>query len=140
MSQTEVDQDGQKKPVTDISRDELKAHLSAVEAQVRAALRIVAAESKSVQQAHGSLRADLSSALVRLQSDMTAGQQELDNKLNKLQSDIQALQQHRRITSGFLAALVLIAGIAIGLVAGGSWVVMQNLPIPTATSQTTTGK
>lgn len=115
--------------MTDISRDELKAHLSAVEAQVRAALRIVAAESKSVQQAHGSLRADLSSALVRLQSDMTSGQQDLDNKLNKLMSDIQSLERNRRATTGFLAALVLIAGIAIGMVAGGSWVVMQNMPL-----------
>lgn len=114
--------------MTDISRDELKAHLSAVEAQVRAALRIVAAESKSVQQAHSTLRADLSSALVRLQSDMTAGHQDLDNKLNKVLSDVQALEKSRRLTTGFLAAVVLIAGIGIGMVAGGSWVVMQSLP------------
>ncbi|WP_259779963.1 hypothetical protein [Aestuariispira ectoiniformans] len=121
--------------MSDISRDELKAHLSAVEAQVRAALRIVAAESKSVQQAHGSLRADLSSALVRLQSDMTSGHQDLDNKLNKLISDVQSLERNRKITSGFLAALVLIAGIAIGMVAGGSWVVMQSLPTGPETHQ-----
>ena len=47
---------------SDLSRDELRAYLSAVEAQVRAALRQVDAQSKEVQQAHTALRADLSAA------------------------------------------------------------------------------
>ena len=50
----------------DLTRDELRAYLSAVEAQVRAALRQVDAQSKEVQQAHTALRADLSAVLIHL--------------------------------------------------------------------------
>ncbi|RED50965.1 hypothetical protein [Aestuariispira insulae] len=112
--------------MTDLSRDELKAHLSAVEAQVRAALRIVAAESKSVQQAHSALRADLAAALVRLQADMNAGNNQLESKVNKIQSDVLNLGRQRRMIVSILAALAVLFGISVGLLAGGSWYLLQD--------------
>ena len=112
--------------MTDLSRDELKAHLSAVEAQVRAALRIVAAESKSVQQAHSALRADLAAALVRLQADMNAGNNQIETKVNKIQSDVLNLGRQRRMITSILGALAVLFGISVGLLAGGSWYLMQN--------------
>lgn len=112
--------------MTDLSRDELKAHLSAVEAQVRAALRIVAAESKSVQQAHSSLRADLSAALVRLQSDLNSNSSELDNKLNKVISDVDNLGKQRRLLTSLLVTLVFLFGIAVGVFAGGGWYLAEQ--------------
>lgn len=112
--------------MTDLSRDELKAHLSAVEAQVRAALRIVAAESKSVQQAHSALRADLAAALVRLQADMNAGNNQLESKVNKIQSDVLNLGRQRRMIVSILAALAVLFGISVGLLAGGSWFLLQE--------------
>lgn len=107
--------------MTDLSREELRAHLSAVEAQVRAALRIVAAESKSVQQAHSALRADLSAALIRLQSETNAGHSRLDGKLDRVVSDVNNLGRQRKLTTAILATMVLIFGVTVGLLAGGSW-------------------
>lgn len=112
--------------MTELSREELRAHLSAVEAQVRAALRIVAAESKSVQQAHSALRADLSAALIRLQSEMNDGTSRLDNKLDRVVSDVNNLGRQRRLTTAILTTLVLLFGMTVGLLAGGSWYVLQQ--------------
>lgn len=112
--------------MTDLSREELRAHLSAVEAQVRAALRIIAAESKSVQQAHGALRADLSAALIRLQSDMNSGQTEIQTKLDRTLADLNALGRTRKLTTTILTVIVLIFGILVGVVAGGSWFFFQQ--------------
>lgn len=116
--------------MSDLSREELKAHLSAVEAQVRAALRIVAAESKSVQQAHSSLRADLSSALIRLQSDVGSKTDDVDAKTTELLSEVRNLQQQRKIMSSIMFMLVLIFGIFVGIMAGGSWVFLDFLDSP----------
>ncbi|MDF1747899.1 MAG: hypothetical protein P1V34_03390 [Alphaproteobacteria bacterium] len=107
--------------MTDLSREELRAHLSAVEAQVRAALRIVAAESKSVQQAHSALRADLSAALIRLQSEMNDGNKRVDGKLERAIIEINGLSRQRRMTAAILTTLVLLFGITLGLFAGGGW-------------------
>ncbi|MEQ8603942.1 MAG: hypothetical protein RIB45_11550 [Marivibrio sp.] len=123
--------------MTDLSREELRAHLSAVEAQVRAALRIVAAESKSVQQAHSSLRADLSAALIRLQSEMNSGSGKIDNKLDRVLSDVNSLGRQRKLTTAILTTLVLLFGVTVGVLAGGSWYFLQqnqagaNVSLPT---------
>lgn len=118
--------------MTDLSREELRAHLSAVEAQVRAALRIIAAESKSVQQAHGALRADLSAALIRLQSEMNEGQGEIQTKLDRSLAEIDALHRNRKLTTAILTALVLVFGITVGVLAGGSWFFLQKSSATTA--------
>ncbi|RVU34781.1 hypothetical protein EOI86_18210 [Hwanghaeella grinnelliae] len=112
--------------MSDLSREELRAHLSAVEAQVRAALRIIAAESKSVQQAHGALRADLSAALIRLQSEMSEGQSEIQTKLDRSLAEIDALHRNRKLTTAIMAALVLVFGVTVGVLAGGSWFFLQQ--------------
>lgn len=121
--------------MTDLSRDELKAHLSAVEAQVRAALRIVAAESKSVQQAHSALRADLAAALVRLQADMNNSNNQLDSKVNKLLSDVNGLGRQRRMIASILTVLAILFGISVGLLAGGSWYLMDKNNMGSGLSQ-----
>ena len=112
--------------MTDLSREELRAHLSAVEAQVRAALRIIAAESKSVQQAHSALRADLSAALIRLQSEISAGNTQTEAKLDRAIADINSIRGSRKSTSMILAVLVLIFGVTVGILAGGSWFFLQQ--------------
>lgn len=105
--------------MSDLSREELKAHLSAVEAQVRAALRIVASESKSVQQAHSALRADLSAALIRLQADMNSNSATLTNKVDKALSDIDSLGKQRKFMTTIMVTIVLLFGLSIGVVTGG---------------------
>lgn len=112
--------------MTDLSREELRAHLSAVEAQVRAALRIVAAESKSVQQAHSALRADLSAALIRLQSEMNDGNKRVDGKVEKVITEINGLSRQRRLTAAILTTMVLLFGITLGLFAGGGWYLLSR--------------
>lgn len=112
--------------MTDLSREELRAHLSAVEAQVRAALRIVAAESKSVQQAHSALRADLSAALIRLQSEMNDGNKRVDGKVDRVISEVNGLSRQRRLTASILTTMVLLFGITLGLFAGGGWYLMNS--------------
>ncbi|MTI09557.1 hypothetical protein [Curvivirga aplysinae] len=113
--------------MSDLSREELKAHLSAVEAQVRAALRIVAAESKSVQQAHSTLRADLSSALIRLQSDVGSKTDDVDAKVTELLAEVRNLQQQKKSMSNIMTMLLLIFGIFVGIMAGGSWAFLNIL-------------
>ena len=126
-----------KENMTDLSRDELKAHLSAVEAQVRAALRIVAAESKSVQQAHSALRADLAAALVRLQADMNNSNNQLDSKVNKLLSDVNGLGRQRRMIASILVVLAVLFGVSVGLLAGGSWYLLGKNDISQSMSPQT---
>ena len=113
--------------MSELSREELRAHLSAVEAQVRAALRIVAAESKSVQQAHIALRADLSAALVRLQSDINNGNNSVAGKIDKLNTDVHGLAQQRKVVTAILFTLVVLFGVSVGLLAGGSLFLLQNI-------------
>ncbi|WP_420550028.1 hypothetical protein [Curvivirga sp.] len=113
--------------MSDLSREELKAHLSAVEAQVRAALRIVAAESKSVQQAHSTLRADLSSALIRLQSDVGSKTDDVDAKVTELLAEVRNLQQQKKTMSNIMTMLLVIFGIFVGIMAGGSWAFLNIL-------------
>lgn len=113
--------------MSELSREELKAHLSAVEAQVRAALRIVAAESKSVQQAHSSLRADLSSALIRLQSDIGSKTDDVDAKVSELTTEVRMLQSQRKMMSSIMLMLALIFGIFVGVLAGGSWFFLNKV-------------
>ncbi|MEQ9491231.1 MAG: hypothetical protein RIM72_19795 [Alphaproteobacteria bacterium] len=112
--------------MSDLSREELRAHLSAVEAQVRAALRIIAAESKSVQQAHSALRADLSAALIRLQADISSGNNQIDSKVDRAISDINMLTGQRKLTTAILTTLVLVFGVTVGILAGGSWFFLQR--------------
>jgi len=115
--------------MTDLSRDELRAHLSAVEAQMRAALRIIAAEARTTQQSHSALRADLSAALVRLQSDINGNAGRLDSKVERVLSAITGLGAQRRLATTVLATLLVLFGLLVGLLAGGGWYVMrQGLP------------
>lgn len=118
--------------MTDLSREELRAHLSAVEAQVRAALRIIAAESKSVQQAHSALRADLSAALIRLQGEINTGNAELENKVDRAISDINSIGKTRKMTSVILGVMVLTFGVTVGLLAGGGYYILQDSRSKTA--------
>lgn len=84
-------------PRADLSRDELRAHLANVESQIKSALRIIASESKGSQQAHSALRADLSSALVRLQADMNGSASDLNAKIDRLGAEVSFLNRQRRI-------------------------------------------
>jgi len=121
--------------LSDLSREELKAHLSAVEAQVRAALRIVASESKSVQQAHSALRSDLSAALIRLQADMNTNSATLTNKVDKALSDIDNLSKQRKFMTTIMVTIVLLFGLSIGILAGSS-LFAGNVTIPTIDAST----
>jgi len=112
--------------MTELSREELRAHLSAVEAQVRAALRVVASESKSVQQANNTLRADLSAALVRLQSDLTAASQGMDAKMDVLAVEVRSLALQRRWLMTVLCLILLLFGILVGLLSGAGWYLIRE--------------
>jgi hypothetical protein len=112
--------------MADLSRDELRAHLSSVEAQVRAALRIVAAESKSMQQAHSALRADLSAALIRLQSDLSTSASRTEDKLDRIMGSVTSLAAHRRLTTSVITVVVMLVSITIGLLIGGSGFFASN--------------
>ncbi len=112
--------------MTDLSREEIRAHLSAVEAQVRAALRMIASETKSVQQANGALRADLSAALVRMQSDLAAATQGLETKVDALQQDVRALAQQRRWLMAVLCLILLLFGVVVGLLSGAGWYLIRE--------------
>ena len=103
--------------MSDLSREELKAHLSSVEAQVRGALKIVASESKSVQQANNALRADLSAALIRLQSDMSKGNSALESKMERLSNEVEGLGRQRRIFTTMMSVVLIAVGIVIGILA-----------------------
>lgn len=112
--------------MTELSRDELRAHLSAVEAQVRAALRIVAAETKATQQAHGALRADLSAALVRLQSDINGTAGRIETKIETVLAVVRSLGAQRRLATLIVATLVLLFGLLIGLIVGGGYYILRD--------------
>jgi hypothetical protein len=112
--------------MTDLSRDELRAHLSAVEAQVRAALRIVAAESKATQQAHNALRADLSAALLRLQSDINSTASRIETKVETVLAVVRSLGAQRRLATLVVGTLVLMFGLLIGLIAGGGYYILRD--------------
>jgi len=112
--------------MTELSREELRAHLSAVEAQIRAALRIVASESKSVHQANNTLRADLSAALVRLQSDLTTATQGMDAKIDVLAGEIRSLALQRRWLMTVLCLILLLFGIVVGLLSGAGWYLIRE--------------
>ena len=112
--------------MTDLSRDELRAHLSAVEAQVRAALHIVAAESKSTQQAHNALRADLSAALLRLQSDINSTASRIEIKVETVLAVVRSLGAQRRLATLIVGTLVLMFGLLIGLIVGGGYYILRD--------------
>ncbi len=95
---------------------------------MRAALRIIAAESKGMQQAHAALRADLSSALVRLQSELSSNTGHLDSKVDRLISDVNALRHQRRTIAIVLATAILTLGVTLGVVLGMTWYVLKDNP------------
>ena len=98
----------------DLSRDELRAYLSAVEAQVRAALRQVDAQSKEVQQAHTALRADLSAALIHLQTNNKDSLQQLEGKIDRLVSNMETGFSQNRMVRFAAAAALLVLCILLG--------------------------
>src|SRR3546814_19455858 len=109
---------------------------------VRAALRIVAAESKTMQQAHSALRADLSAALIRLQSDINANGGRADGKLAKLIADVNSMTIQRRLTTSVLEAVLLSFGVTLCLLAGGVWFLITSArqsctPVPLETPNKT---
>ena len=122
-----MDANATRQRMTDLSRDELRAHLSAVEAQVRAALRIVAAKSKATQQAHNALRADLSAALLRLQSDINSTASRIETKVETVLAVVSSLGAQRRLATLIVGTLVLMFGLLIGLIAGGYYILRDEL-------------
>jgi ElaB/YqjD/DUF883 family membrane-anchored ribosome-binding protein len=121
-----MDANATRQRMTDLSRDELRAHLSAVEAQVRAALRIVAAESKATQQAHNALRAYLSAALLRLQSDINSTASRIETKVETVLAVASSLGAQRRLATLIVGTLVLMFGLLIGLIAGGGYYILRD--------------
>jgi len=93
---------------------------------VRAALRIVAAESKATQQAHSALRADLSAALVRLQSDINNTASRIESKVETVLAMVRSLGAQRRLATIIVATLVLMFGLLIGLIAGGGYYILRD--------------
>lgn len=127
----------QPRPRTDLSREELRAHLANVESQIKSALRIIASESKGMQQAHSALRADLSSALVRLQADMNGSSSELAAKLDRLGAEISFLSRQRRIGRLIFATFGMTLSFVLGVLVIAGWLlvkegVLQSLvpPVP----------
>ena len=121
-----MDANATRQRMIDLSRDELRAHLSAVEAQVRAALRIVAAKSKATQQAHNALRADLSAALLRLQSDINSTASRIETKVETVLAVVRSLGAQRRLATLIVGTLVLMFGLLIGLIAGGGYYILRD--------------
>ena len=121
-----MDANATRQRMIDLSRDELRAHLSAVEAQVRAALRIVAAESKAAQQAHNALRAYLSAALLRLQSDINSTASRIETKVETVLAVVSSLGAQRRLATLTVGTLVLMFGLLIGLIAGGGYYILRD--------------
>ncbi len=101
--------------MSDISKEELKAHLSTVEAQMRASLRVSASESKLLQQAHNALRADLSTTLIRNQSDANLNYEKLSSKLDKLLSEVDSLAKQRKFITFIMVAILLFFGVLFGI-------------------------
>ena len=79
------------------NKDDLRAHMTNVELQIKSALRIIASESKEGQQAHSSLRADLSSALLRLQADLNGSASDSNSEIDRLDAGISFLNRQRRV-------------------------------------------
>lgn len=93
---------------------------------MRAALRIVAAESKSTQQAHSALRADLSAALLRLQSDINSTASRIETKVETVLAVVRSLSAQRRLATLIVGTLVLMFGLLIGLIAGGGYYILRD--------------
>lgn len=120
---------------TELSREELRAHLANVESQVKSALRIIASESKGMQQAHSALRADLSSALVRLQADMNGSASELAAKLDRLGAEVSFLSRQRRVSRIIFATFGMTLSFVLGVLVIAGWLLvkegmLQNLAPP----------
>ena len=119
----------------DLSRDELRAHLANVESQIKSALRIIASESKGSQQAHSALRADLSSALVRLQADMNGSASDLNSKIDRLGAEISFLNRQRRVGRVIFLTFGMSLSFILGVLVIVSWLMIkegafQNVGIP----------
>jgi hypothetical protein len=119
----------------DLSRDELRAHLANVESQIKSALRIIASESKGSQQAHSALRADLSSALVRLQADMNGSASDLNSKVDRLGAEISFLNRQRRVGRVIFLTFGMSLSFILGVLVIVSWLMIkegafQNVGIP----------
>ena len=122
-------------PRADLSRDELRAHLANVESQIKSALRIIASESKGTQQAHSALRADLSSALVRLQADMNSSSSDLSAKVDRLGAEVSFLSRQRRIGRVIFLTFGMTLSFILGVLVIVSWLLIkeggfQNTGIP----------
>ena len=92
-------------------------------------MRVIATESKATQQAHSALRADLSAALIRLQSDINGNASRLESKVEALLGISRALVSQRRMATLIVSTLVLLFGLLIGLLAGGGWyIIKEGLP------------
>ncbi len=118
-----------------MSREEIRAHLANVESQVKAALRVIASESKGTQQAHSALRADLSSALVRLQADMNGSSSDIVAKLDRLGAEVSFLSRQRRISRIIFTTFGMTLSFILGVLVIAGWLlvkegVLENLGIP----------
>ena len=111
---------------SELSREELRAHLANVESQVKSALRIIASESKGTQQAHSALRADLSSALVRLQADMNGSASELAAKLDRLGAEVSFLSRQRRISRIIFATFGMTLSFVLGVLVIVGWLLVKE--------------
>jgi len=124
-------------PRADLSRDELRAHLANVESQIKSALRIIASESKGTQQAHSALRADLSSALVRLQADMNGSSSDLSAKIDRLGAEVSFLNRQRRIGRVIFLTFGMTLSFILGVLVIVSWLLIKEggfqstgIPVP----------
>lgn len=113
-------------PRADLSRDELRAHLANVESQIKSALRIIASESKGTQQAHSALRADLSSALVRLQADMNGSASDLTAKIDRLGAEVSFLNRQRRIGRMIFLTFGMTLSFILGVLVIVSWFLIKE--------------
>jgi hypothetical protein len=122
-------------PRADLSRDELRAHLANVESQIKSALRIIASESKGTQQAHSALRADLSSALVRLQADMNGSATDLSAKIDRLGAEVSSLNRQSKFGRVIFLTFGMSLSFALGILVIVAWLLikegaLQNTAIP----------
>jgi hypothetical protein len=119
----------------DLSRDELRAHLANVESQIKSTLRIIASESKGSKQAHSALRADLTSALLRLQADMNGSASELNSKVDHLGAEISFLNRQRQVGRAIFLTFGMSLSFILGVLVIVSWLMIkegafQNTGIP----------
>jgi hypothetical protein len=109
--------------------------LANVESQIKSALRIIASESKGSQQAHSALRADLSSALVRLHAGMNGSAIDLNSKINRLGAEISFLNRQRRVGRVIFRTFGMSLSFILGVLVIVSWLMIkegafQNIGIP----------